>query len=147
MVTGLAAAAAFLVCVSANVTDGGQARPAAWTVTTGEIRVTCPLTVGGSFDARTTSLDRQGRGGFCRDDAERGAVVDLSTLDTGISLRNEHMARHLSRDQQGRDFDRAVLSGIAVGDLSGGSKEGARPFTARLLLHGTVPVLCRVARR
>lgn len=132
-----AGCAALLLWVSAAVTHGGQVRPAPWTVTTGEIRVTCPLTVGGSFEAKTTSLT----GNLSLDSS--GSMlsgelsVDLATLDTGIALRNEHMRDKYLEVAKGSDYARAVLSGIAAGDVSGDFKEGARPFTARLLLHGT----------
>jgi polyisoprenoid-binding protein YceI len=129
--------AAALVSVTTVAAGLEQSRPAAWSVTTGEIRVTCPLTVGGSFEARTTSLT----GKLARDSA--GTImtgelsVDLSTIDTGISLRNQHMRDTYLEVGKGSGFDRAVLSNIDSGDLSGDFKEGSRPFSARLLLHGT----------
>ena len=142
--TERAAGVALLVCLTATSTNGAQSRPAGWTVSTGAIRVTCPLTVGGSFDANTTSLI----GKVVVDAAgtlSGELSVDLSTLDTGISLRNEHMRDNYLEIGKGRDYERAVLSSIVAGDLSGELTEGARPFTARLLVHGTTrPVSGRV---
>ena len=69
----------------------GVAQSRSWTTTTGDVRVTCPLTVGGSFEAKTTAL----AGRLSVDPATTALAgelsVELKTLDTGISLRNQHM--------------------------------------------------------
>lgn len=45
---------ALLAWLITGVTSEAQTR--AWTTRTGDVRVTCPLTVGGTFEARTTAL-------------------------------------------------------------------------------------------
>src|SRR5437016_2755323 len=60
-------------------------------ITTAAVTVMCPLTVGGSFEARTSVVV----GDLVLADAS-GAVsgevqVDLTTLQTGIGLRDRHM--------------------------------------------------------
>jgi hypothetical protein len=76
-----------LVLVGATV-----ATPNTWRVGRGDVRVTCPMTIGGSFDAKTTALTgavtASARGSRAFDGS---LTVDLRTLDTGIGLRNEHL--------------------------------------------------------
>ena len=107
-----------------------------WTTTTGDVRVTCPLTVGGSFEARTTAL----KGALSVDPATTALAgelsVDLKTLDTGISLRNRHMLDIYLEVQKSEDFETAVLSNVDVGSLASGGTEGQSRFTALLRLHG-----------
>jgi hypothetical protein len=63
--------------------------------------------------------------------------VDLRTLDTGISLRNEHLRNKYLEVGRGEGFDRAVLSEIRLGDAEPGSLAGRTAFTGSFLLHGT----------
>ena len=109
----------------------------AWTTTTGDVRVTCLLTVGGSFEARTSAL----KGRLSVDPSTTALAgelsVELKTLDTGISLRNRHMLDNYLEVQKSEDFETAVLSNIDVGALTSGVTEGQSRFTARLRLHGT----------
>ena len=85
----------------------GVAQSRSWTTTTGDVRVTCPLTVGGSFEAKTTTL--QGR--LSLDPATAALagelLVELKTLDTGISLRNQHMLDNNLEVQQSHDSSRS----------------------------------------
>ena len=115
----------------------GVAQSRSWTTTTGDVRVTCPLTVGGSFEAKTTAL----AGRLSVDPATTALAgelsVELKTLDTGISLRNQHMLDNYLEVQKGEDFETAVLSNIDVGPLTAGVTDGHSRFTARLRLHGT----------
>jgi len=113
------------------------AQPPMWTTTTGDVRVTCPMTIGGSFEARTTALTGSlsldaGASSF---DGELS--VDLKTLDTGISLRNRHMLDNYLEVQKGGDFEVATLSQIDISQFKPGVTDGPTPFTARLRLHGT----------
>src|SRR6186713_2066441 len=87
---GRLAALAFVATVSAL---GAKAQtPQTWRVTGGTVTVTCPVTVGGSFDAKTASLDGQLSVDPSRPAALAGDLaVDLSSLDTGIDLRNTHL--------------------------------------------------------
>jgi len=57
-----------------------------------EITVVCPLTVGGSFEAKTKNVS----GEIAPSPEEPGTVggalrVDLQTLETGIAIRDRHM--------------------------------------------------------
>jgi polyisoprenoid-binding protein YceI len=135
----LRAAVAWLAVAAAAVAPAlAQPKPSAWTVTTGEVRVTCPLTVGGSFEAKTTAL----AGSLSVDSSSTTLAgelsVDLAKLDTGISLRNEHMRNNYLEVGKGAGFDKAVVSSVDVGSLAGGVTDGARPFSAQLRLHGVV---------
>lgn len=121
----------------AQVEPNAESR--SWTVKAGTVRVTCPLTIGGSFDAKTTALT----GALSAPDTTSAPfngemAVDLRTLDTGIALRNEHLKeKYLHVDAQ-PGFDRAMLSNIQAGISSAEIPSGERPFTARLQLHGAV---------
>jgi YceI-like domain len=110
---------------------------ASWSVAHGDVRVTCPMTIGGSFVART--------------DAIRGTVtlasaalvfggelsVDLGALDTGIGLRDEHLRRNYLQVDKGPGFDHAVLSEIHLGDGDPRGVQGKTHFSGSFLLHGT----------
>src|ERR1700682_1246050 len=112
--------------------------PPSWRITRGEVRVVCPLTVGGSFEARTTSISGSlgpGTGGAAAVAGE--VVVDLKTLDTGIGLRNDHMRNAYLETGKGQAFDTAVVSDIRLGDAAAESVQGRTRFTGTLLLHGT----------
>jgi hypothetical protein len=117
-----------------------------WTANTGDVRVTCPMTIGGSFEAKTTALT-----GHLSINAAAKALagelaVDLKTLDTGILLRNRHMLDNYLEVQNGGDFEMATLSQIDIGALTAGITDGERPFTARLRLHGTTKAVGGMAK-
>lgn len=144
-----AAAIGAVVVVGLLVTTGGvwAQTPARWTASTGDVRVTCRLTVGGSFEAKTTALVAS----LAVDPAARvlaGEVsVDVTTLDTGIALRNQHMRENYLEVQK-PGFETAVLSEIDAGVLTPTVSDGTRDFTAQLHLHGTTrPVSGRVTFR
>ena len=118
---------------------GAQTSPGvgSWTVSAGDVRVRCPLTVGGSFDAVTSSLS-----GALRPSASDAAFsgelrVELATLDTGIALRNGHLRDDYLEVERGPDFRQAVLSGIVLDDPppGGGGRRETR-FSGSLALHG-----------
>jgi polyisoprenoid-binding protein YceI len=135
----LALAGALTVALTAGslASWSADAQPAAWRITSGELAVLCPLTVGGSFEAKTSSVSGQ----LAVDPAEPSRLtgeiaVDLKTLDTGISLRNTHMRDHYLEVGSGEGFERAVLSEIVLkGDAA--TVTGATTFTGTLLVHGT----------
>jgi polyisoprenoid-binding protein YceI len=109
---------------------------AGWSVSSGEIAVVCPLTVGGSFEAKSPSLS----GRLTADPSQPGRLqgeltVDLATLDTGIGLRNTHMRDNYLEVGRGEGYGRAVLKDIVLaGDAA--TATGATAFTATLLVHG-----------
>jgi polyisoprenoid-binding protein YceI len=99
-------------------------------VTGGEIAVVCPLTVGGSFEAKTTAVSGEvvpAGGG-----AIKGAlVVDLIKLETGISLRDRHLRNNYLEVQKGNGFSQAKLENIKLERLP-----GKTTFRGTLQLHG-----------
>ena len=108
-----------------------------WRVARGEVRVTCLITVGGSFEARTPSLTGAVVVGDTRPAVFAGDLsVDLRTLDTGIGLRNEHLRNEYLEVGHGEGFERAVLSEIQLGDVDPDTFQGRTGFTATFLLHG-----------
>lgn len=129
-----AAAGLALVWAAAGV----YAQAPGWRVGAGEVVVTCPLTVGGSFEARTQSLAGQ----LAPDAAQAGRLigelsVDLDTLDTGIGLRNTHMREKYLETGRGDGFARAVLSDIVLRAPDVSTFSGSTTFTGVLLVHGT----------
>jgi len=109
-----------------------------WSVSQADVRVLCPLTVGGSFEARTTSLvgtvvvATSHPASFVGD-----LAVDLRTLDTGIGMRNDHMREKYLELGKGDGFENAVLSDIHLGEVDAETFQGRTTFTGTLLLHGT----------
>ncbi len=108
----------------------------------GDACVTCPLTVGGSFDAKTTALS----GSVTRNASGASALdgsfaVDLRTIDTGISLRNNHLRDTYLEVDKAPKCDKAILSAIELKGLNPDAPEGKASFTGSLTLHGeTKPV-------
>ncbi len=110
---------------------------ASWRVERADVRVTCPLTVGGSFEARTTALTGALSAAEAPPAALAGSLsVDLRTLDTGIGLRNEHMKEQYLEVGKGAGFDTAMLSDVRLAGALPSSFQGRTTFTGELLLHG-----------
>jgi len=107
----------------------------AWHVERGDISVKCPMTIGGSFDAKTTALTGtvSANGGAALDGT---LAVDLRSLDTGISLRNDHLREKYLEVDKGSGFDKAVLSDITLNGFKGDLPEGKGSFSGSLTLHG-----------
>ena len=125
---------AFLSIAGASNAGGAES----WSVAAGEVRVRCRMTVGGSFDAVTSSLS----GTLRREAPGAGAYggelrVDLATMDTGIELRNGHLRDSYLELDRGPDFLHAVLSGIALDEPPPGrpGRQETR-FSGALSLHG-----------
>jgi polyisoprenoid-binding protein YceI len=111
--------------------------PSTWRVEQADVRVTCPLTIGGSFDAKTSELTGAvtpsaggGRG------LDGSLAVDLRSLDTGISLRNEHLRERYLEVDKGSGFAAATLTNIDLIGLNPDAPAGKGTFTASLTLHG-----------
>jgi hypothetical protein len=103
-----------------------------WRIEQPDVRVVCPMTVGGSFEVRTRALTgtlTAANGGGALDGQ---IVVDLRTLDAGIDLRTRHLRDTYLEVGKGEGFDQAILSKITVGAL-----EGRVAFDGTLQLHGT----------
>jgi polyisoprenoid-binding protein YceI len=92
----------------------------------------CPLTVGGSFEAKTNNLS----GDLAPASGQPGAVggtlkVDLQTLETGIRMRDQHLKSTYLEVEKGRDFSLATIDDIRLEKLDGKSV-----FSGTLTLHG-----------
>jgi polyisoprenoid-binding protein YceI len=108
-----------------------------WRAGQGDVRVICPMTVGGSFDAKTTALSGSVTAGTDGSPTLDGSVsVDLRTLDSGVSLRNEHMREKYLEVDKAPEYGQAVLSEIALKGLSPDAPAGKGSFTGSLTLHG-----------
>jgi polyisoprenoid-binding protein YceI len=109
-----------------------------WSVSQADVRVLCPLTVGGSFEARTAALAGAMTVAVSHPAAFVGDLaVDLRSLDTGIGLRNDHLREKYLEVGKGDGFDKAVLSDVHLGDVDAETFQGRTTFTGMLLLHGT----------
>ena len=133
-VSSVALALALLVLADAQPAAGADA----WRVSAGEVRVRCRMTVGGSFNAVTSSVS----GTLRREPSDAGSYtgelrVALETLDTGIGLRNEHLRSTFLELDRGPEFRDAVLSGLVLEDPppAAGGRHRTR-FSAMLTLHG-----------
>ncbi len=112
------------------------AEGSSWRIARGEVRVACPMTVGGSFEAKTAAIEGtltlNGPGA-----ALGGQIsVDLKTLDTGIGLRNEHLQGTYLEVGKGPGFDHAVLAEIRLGSGDPHGIQGKTPFSGVFAVHG-----------
>jgi polyisoprenoid-binding protein YceI len=100
-------------------------------VSGGQVTVICPLTVGGSFEAKTKDLT--GDLAVASDNqAIQGALtVDLQTLETGIGLRDRHLKDNYLEVAKGPEYSEAKLQDIRVERL-----DGKTTFRGLLTLHG-----------
>ncbi len=109
-----------------------------WTVASGEVRVRCRLTVGGSFDAVTPEIS----GSLLLDDAGGPRVsgqlrVRLDSLDTGMELRNAHLRETYLEVDRGEEFREAVLTAVELGEpFPPGARDHETGFAGLLSLHG-----------
>jgi polyisoprenoid-binding protein YceI len=101
-------------------------------VSNGEVVVVCPLTVGGSFEAKTDKVSGEVAVPAQEPGPVSGAIsVDLRSLKTGIGLRDRHMRENYLEVDKGPTFEKATLEGIHVEKLNGNST-----FRGTLVLHG-----------
>ena len=108
-----------------------------WRVGQAEVSVKCPMTVGGSFDAKTSALTGTLTANAGRPSALEGSLaVDLRTVDTGIDLRNEHLREKYLEVDKGAGYDQAVLSDVVLQGLNPDAPAGKGSFTGSLMLHG-----------
>ena len=125
-----------VLCLTVLAAEGRAADTAPFRVAGGDVRVVCPLTVGGSFEAKATSFSGTVALATPRPAAFEGDLaVDLRTLDTGIELRNQHMRDTYLEVGKGTGYETAVLSDIHLGDVDAATFQGRTPFTGTLLLH------------
>jgi polyisoprenoid-binding protein YceI len=107
-----------------------------WRVSQADVRIAVPLRPGGGFEAKTEALSGTLTLATPKPVALTGElVVDLTTIDTGIDLRNRHLReKYLEVAKPG--FDKAVLSEIRLADANGEAFEGKSAFAGTLRLHG-----------
>lgn len=99
-------------------------------VTGGAVTVVCPMTIGGSFEAKTTAVT--GSVTPMNGGALKGTLaVELIKLETGISLRDRHLRQNYLEVQKGPEFSVARLDNIKVERLP-----GKTTFKGTLTLHG-----------
>ena len=104
----------------------------AYKVSGAEVVVVCPLTVGGSFEARTKSVSGEVAASAAEPGTVSGALrVDLQTLETGIAVRDRHMRENYLEVEKGPEFAVATFDQIRIEKLAGKST-----FKGTLLLHG-----------
>jgi polyisoprenoid-binding protein YceI len=124
-----------IACVTATVTvltAGAGFAEDTYRVSGGEVIVVCPLTVGGSFEARTKNVSGEVAAAPSGAGTVQGVVkVDLQTLETGIGLRDRHMRENYLEVKKGPEFAVATIEGITID-----KKEGKTSFNGTLLLHG-----------
>lgn len=108
-----------------------------WRVEQADVRVVCPMTVGGSFAAKTSALSGSVTPNANHSPAFDGSLaVDLRTLDTGIGLRNEHLRERYLEVSKAPGYDNAILSDIDLKGVDPVAPEGKGSFTGSLALHG-----------
>jgi polyisoprenoid-binding protein YceI len=110
---------------------------ATWRVDQADVRVVCPMTIGGSFEAKTTALSGTVTAGAEGVRTLDGSLaVDLRTLDTGIGLRNTHLREKYLEVDRGQGFDTATLSRITLDGFNPTAPEGKGSFSGSLTVHG-----------
>jgi polyisoprenoid-binding protein YceI len=108
-----------------------------WRVASGDVRISVPLRPGGAFEARSSGLAGELRATGSTPVLLTGTIaVDLTTIDTGIGLRNRHLRENYLEIAKGDGFDKAVLSEVHVAAAASAAFRGKSGFTATLLLHG-----------
>ena len=125
--TGLSRSTSWTVALVVLLTASLGAQ--AYKVDKSKVVVTCPLTVGGSFEARAAAVTGEIRS-VAGNRLEGRLQVDLRSIETGIALRDRHMKEnYLEVGKPG--FDRATLERIQLERMT-----GSTPFTGMLTLHG-----------
>ena len=125
------------IALSLSLAGVGQAAEAPWHVARGGVRIVVPLKPGGAFEATSPALSGALTPGAGKPLPLAGELVlELSTIDTGIDLRNRHLREKYLEVARGRGFDKAVLSEVVVSDAAGTDFQGKSGFSGTLLLHG-----------
>jgi polyisoprenoid-binding protein YceI len=125
---------ALVIAIALMATGAATRAHAAETyrVSDGEVTVLCPLTVGGSFEAKTKTLTGEIAPATDQPGAIRGTLkVDLQTLETGIGMRDRHMRDNYLQVEKGPTFSTATFDDIRIEKL-----EGKTVFSGILTLHG-----------
>ena len=101
-------------------------------VRSGEVSVICPLTVGGSFEAKTDVVKGEVTVAGPAQPLAGALQVDLQSLETGIGLRDRHMKHNYLEVEKGVEYAAARLEDIRVDALAGKTM-----FRGVLTLHGS----------
>jgi polyisoprenoid-binding protein YceI len=101
-------------------------------VKNGEVSVICPLTVGGSFEAKTDVVKGEVTVAGPSQPLNGALHVDLQSLETGIGLRDRHMKNNYLEVEKGAEYAAARLEDIRVEKLA-----GKTTFRGLLTLHGS----------
>jgi polyisoprenoid-binding protein YceI len=122
----------FLFPVPTRAQDAADGAQTKLRVMNAQVSVLCPLTIGGSFEAKTKALSGQvGMASDTSQPLDGDLAVDLQTLETGIGLRDEHLRKKYLEVERGPAYAQAHLRNIRVEKLA-----GKTPFRAVLMLHG-----------
>jgi polyisoprenoid-binding protein YceI len=109
-----------------------------WRAGQADVRITCPLTIGGSFQAKTSALSGVLTPSSAHPPSYDGSLaIDLRTIDTGINLRNEHLREKYLEVDKAPGYDKATLSEIDLKGVNPDAPDGKGTFTGLLMLHGT----------
>lgn len=103
-----------------------------------QVAVTCSLTVGGRFEAKSTAVTGRVVPAQGAEDVQGSFAVDLRTLDTGIALRNAHLKETYLEVRRGEGFQSAVLDRIKLIGADASRAQGRVPFRGMFMLHGQV---------
>jgi len=106
-------------------------------VSDASVSVSCPFTIGGSFEARASEL----AGEVALEAGSPGAVagalaMDLRTLQTGIGLRDAHMRDKYLEVGRGTSFAVSTLDHIRLTGVDPVRLAGKGGFEGMLRLHG-----------
>lgn len=125
------------ILIVLGLTGSLAVAPGTWSVGQGDVRVICSVTIGGSFEAKTSALSGSVTTRASGSPSFDGSLaVDLRTLDTGIGLRNEHLRENYLEVEKGPGFEKATVSAIDVKGFSRDAPEGKGSFEGLLTLHG-----------
>ena len=122
---------AILTLACATILPAAAQANGPYRVSGAEITVVCPLTVGGSFEARTKALQGEVIAAPGESTLRGTLRVDLQTLETGIGLRDRHMRNNYLEVQKGPEYATATLEEIQIDAL-----DGQTSFKGTLVLHG-----------
>jgi polyisoprenoid-binding protein YceI len=127
-----------VLLLAASRWSGVSADAGALQIAHADVRVVCPLTIGGSFEAKTAAASGSVSPANAHPPEYHGEIsVDLRALDTGIGLRNAHLRDRYLEVGKGDGFDKAVVSDIRIANVDAASFQGRTSFTATMRLHGT----------
>lgn len=133
-------AATWMLCATTLMLCAGGAASAqqdTWQVSKGSVAMVCQLTVGGRFEAKSAAVTGQVTLADDTRDVAGAFIVDLTTMTTGIGLRDTHLRDNYFEVSRGEGYDTAVLDAIVLEAPPPARGKAARVgFRAVLTLHG-----------